>query len=148
MFKVLLLIVSSVFLIAAFTWRRRRTKKRELLLHTISAETLHELLESDQKPDVVDLRLPLDFLVHTETIPGAQRISPREIIGDPSLLSKDRDYVLYCTCPGEQSSEDVLAAALKMGFSKVKILAGGLEAWKQKGYPVAPYEKSFRLDVQ
>lgn len=145
---VFLIAVGSLAVVSGIIWMRRRARRREMLSHTITPETLHDLLDSDQKPAVVDLRLPLDFLVHTEIIPGAQRISPREIVANPDMLSKDQDYVLYCTCPGEDTSGIVLETALKMEFLRVKMLAGGLEAWKQKGYPVAPYDKPFRLDVQ
>ncbi len=149
MFEPLFFVVAALLaLVSGLIWTRRRARRREMLTHTITPETLHDLLDSDQKPAVVDLRLPLDFLVHTEMIPGARWISPREIVANPGMLSKDRDYVLYCTCPGENSSETVLATALKMGFLRVKVLAGGLEAWKEKGYPVARYDKPFRLDHQ
>lgn len=149
MFEPLFLVATGLLaLVSGLIWTRRRARQREVLAHTITPETLHDLLRSDQKPAVVDLRLPLDFLVHTEVIPGARWISPREIVANPTMLPKDRDYVLYCTCPGESSSETVLATALKMGFLRVKILAGGLEAWKEKGYPVAQYKKPFHLDHQ
>lgn len=81
-------------------------------------------------------------------IPGAHRIAPSEIMANPSMISRDHDYVLYCTCPGKESSERVLVTALKMGFVRVKLLAGGLEAWKQKGYPVEAYTRPFHLDFQ
>ena len=149
MFEPLFLVLAGLLTVSSWLiWRGRRAKRREILSHTITPETLHDLLDSDQKPAVVDLRLPLDFLVHTEIIPGARRISPKDIVANPNMLSKEQDYVLYCTCPSEDSSAIVLEAALKMGFLRVKVLAGGLEAWKQKGYPVAPYDKPFRLDVQ
>jgi rhodanese-related sulfurtransferase len=34
-----------------------------------------------------------------------------------------------------------------LGFNRVKLLKGGLNAWKAKGYPVQPYKESFHLDV-
>lgn len=137
-----------VAVMPGFMWKRRRDKQRELRRHTITAEELHDLLVSDQEIAIVDLRVPLDFLAHTEMIPGAQRISPREIAANPNLLSKDLDYVLVCTCPSEESTEVVLAAARNLGFLKIRMLIGGLETWKQKGYPVTPYDKPFQLDVQ
>ena len=149
MYELLFFVIAGLLaIVSGLSWRRHRVRRREILNHTITPEALHDLLDSDQKPEVVDLRLPLDFLVRTEMIPGAQKISPKEIALNPNMLAKDHDYVLYCTCPGEASGEAVLAAALKMGFLRVKLLAGGLEAWKKKGYPVTPYDKPFRLDAQ
>ena len=80
-----------VAVMSGFMWKRRRDRQRELRRHTITAEELHDLLDSDQEIAIVDLRVPLDFLAHTEMIPGAQRISPREIAANPNLLSKDLD---------------------------------------------------------
>jgi rhodanese-related sulfurtransferase len=149
MYEPLLFVMTGLLaIVSGLIWGRRRARRREMLNHTITPEALHDLLDSDQKPEIVDLRLPLDFLVRTEMIPGAQKISPKEITLNPDMLAKDHDYVLYCTCPGEASGEAVLAAALKMGFLRVKLLAGGLEAWKRRGYPVIPYDKPFRLDPQ
>jgi rhodanese-related sulfurtransferase len=34
-----------------------------------------------------------------------------------------------------------------MHFSRIKFLKGGLEAWKAKGYPVAPYNELIHLDI-
>jgi 3-mercaptopyruvate sulfurtransferase SseA len=39
----------------------------------------------------------------------------------------------------------VLRRALLLGFSRIKVLRGGLSAWKAMGYAVEPYQESFRL---
>jgi rhodanese-related sulfurtransferase len=41
----------------------------------------------------------------------------------------------------------VLKYALNLQFSRIKFLKGGLDAWKEKGYPVEPYTQSFHLDT-
>jgi rhodanese-related sulfurtransferase len=94
-----------------------------------------------------DVRLPLDVLTDSEIIPGAKRVAPKEIIEDPSLIPREKDAVVYCTCPGDESSRTVLHRALALKFFRVKFLKGGLAAWKAKGYPVEPYNKPFRLDT-
>ena len=129
-------------------WRRRaRDEQREMEQHCITAEELHELQLSQHDVLIYDVRLPLDVLTESEIIPGAQRFSPREITENPSLVSQNRDVIVYCTCPGEESSREVLHRALALGFNRVKLLKGGLNAWKAKGYPVQPYKESFHLDV-
>lgn len=124
-----------------------RNKRQQMEQHCITADELHELLASQPSTRLYDVRLPLDVLVDAEIIPGAQRISPREVIDNPSLIPQEQDSIVYCTCPGEESSREVLNRALSMGFRRVKFLQGGLAAWKAKGYPVEPYEKPFRLDI-
>jgi rhodanese-related sulfurtransferase len=41
----------------------------------------------------------------------------------------------------------ILGKARALNFTNVKLLKGGLAAWKEKGYPVEPYDKPFRLDT-
>lgn len=120
-------------------------KESELEQHTISVDQLHSLLASDQKTFLFDVRQPLDLLAYPELIPGAQRIPPKEVLDNPSLIPRDQDVVVYCTCPGDKTSRIVLRRALLLGFSRIKLLSGGLSAWKAKGYAVEPYHESFRL---
>jgi len=119
--------------------------ERQLEQHSISVEQLHSLLASDEKDFLFDVRQPLDLLAYPELIPGAQRIPPQEVLDKPSLIPRDKDVVLYCTCPGDKTSRTVLRRALLLGFSRIKLLRGGLSAWKAKGYSVERYEESFRL---
>ena len=117
----------------------------ELEQHSISVEQLHSLLSSDQEIFLFDVRQPLDLLAYPELIPGARRIPPQEVLDKPSLIPRDKDVVVYCTCPGDKTSRTVLRRALLLGFSRIKLLRGGLSAWKEKGYAVEPYQASFRL---
>ena len=51
-------------------------------------------------------------------------------------LPRDREVVLYCTCPNEATSARVALLLRKQGIKKIRPLQGGLEAWRQLGYPV------------
>ena len=127
-------------------WIKNRRDQRELERHSITPEALHSLLASNPNVLVFDVRQPLDVLAESEIIPGAKRLSPREVIDDPSLIPKEKDSIVYCTCPSDKTSRSILQRALSIGFSRVRFLKGGLAGWKAKGYPVEPYEKPFRLD--
>jgi rhodanese-related sulfurtransferase len=122
-------------------------ERRELEQYTIEPETLHDLLTANDQVRVFDVRVPLDLLAYSEIIPGATRIPPKEIMENPSLIPKEEDAVIYCTCPDDKTSREILRRARGLNFSRLKILRGGLAGWKAKGYPVEPYEKSFRLDT-
>jgi rhodanese-related sulfurtransferase len=95
-----------------------------------------------------DARRPLDLLADSEIIPGAKRIAPKEVLENPALIPKDKDIVVYCTCPGDKTSRRVLRQAHAMHVLRIKFLKGGLAAWKAKGYPVEPYEKSFHHETR
>ena len=135
-----------VFALVRFLYRRT-TNRRELSRHCIDPETLHGLLESGAEVLVLDVRLPLDLLAYSEIIPGAVRLAPKEIQANPELIPRDKDAVVYCTCPGEETSLEVVHKARALGFERIKVLRGGLAGWKAKGLPVSPFTESFRLDT-
>lgn len=129
------------------TWVRRRKTQSELDRHSISVEQLQSMMAAGENVLLFDVRQPLDLLAYPELIHGAKRIPPQEVLDQPSLIPRNEDIVVYCTCPGDKTSRIVLRRALALGFTRIKFLTGGLAAWKTKGYPVEPYTESFRLSV-
>jgi rhodanese-related sulfurtransferase len=136
-----------ILLIVVVLWNRRSKARLEMEQHSITPEGLHTLFASNPDVLVFDVRLPLDLLVTSVIIPGAKRIAPREVLEDPTLIPKDKDTVVYCTCPSDKTSIAILHRVLALGFLRTKFLKGGLEAWKASGFPVEPYEKAFHLDT-
>ena len=136
-----------VLSITLWTKRTRDRNKHELERHSIMPEALHTLLASRQDVLVFDVRQPLDLFASSEIIPGATRIAPIEVLENPSLIPREKDSIVYCTCPSDKTSRAILHRALALGFFRIKFLKGGLESWKAKGYPVEPYEASIRLDT-
>jgi|ERR1700722_8518521 rhodanese-related sulfurtransferase len=128
-----------------FVWNKRTKDRNELELHSISPEQLQSLLASKQDVLLLDVRQPLDLLAYSEIIPGAQRIPPKEVLEGTATIPKEREAVVYCTCPGEKTSREILQRALALQFTRIKFLKGGLEAWKAKGYAVEPYQQAFHL---
>lgn len=146
----LIIICVAALCLALFVGGRikRSRERRELEQHSIEPETLHELLTVNKKLRVFDVRQPLDLLAYSEVIPGATRVPPKEVMANPSLIPKEEDAVVYCTCPNDKTSREILLRARSLNYSKMKILRGGLGAWKAKGFPVEPYRDSFRLDTE
>ena len=148
MFPIMVSVVVAIGgLIFVVVRLKRSREKREMNRYIIEPEALHSLLDSNPNVVVVDVRQPLDLLAYSEIIPGAKRIPPKDVIANSSLIPKDVDTVVYCTCNSEETSRDILRRALALNFSRLKILRGGLAAWKEKGYPVVPYVESFHLDT-
>lgn len=143
---VTLIAVGALVLGIAY-WIKRARDRRELEQHSITPEALRELLDSHQEVLIFDVRLPLDVLADSDIIPGARRIPPKDVRENPSLIPRDKDTVVYCTCPSDKTSETILRKALAMQYTRVKLLKGGLDGWKAKGYPVAPYKDTFHLDT-
>jgi rhodanese-related sulfurtransferase len=128
-------------------WFQRARAQQEMEQHSITPEALHTLLAANTEVLLFDVRQPLDLLASDEIIPGAKRIPPRDVLENPSLIPREKDSVVYCTCPSDKSSRAVLHRALALHFLRVKFLKGGFEAWKAKGYPVEPYNELIHLDI-
>jgi rhodanese-related sulfurtransferase len=148
MFLILTAISVVVLCLLVVTRIKSARDQRELELHSITPEALHALLSSNPKALVFDVRQPLDLLTDSEIIPGATRIPPKELLENPLLIPKDKDSVVYCTCPSDKTSRLVLRRAQAMHLFRTKFLKGGLAGWKAKGYPVERYEQPFPLDTR
>jgi rhodanese-related sulfurtransferase len=125
---------------------RRLRAKRQIEANSIEPEALYELLKAKQVL-LYDVRQPLDFLAYPEIIPGATRIAPKDIAEQTSSFSRDQNSVIYCTGGDDDTFHMVLGKARALNFTRVKLLKGGLAAWKAKGYPVEAYTSSFHLDT-
>ncbi len=90
----------------------------------------------EEQPFIVDLRHPLDVLTDPLVLPGALRIGPEDLKLRKAMIPLDRDIVLYCTCPSEETSAKVALELRRMGVRRVRPLRGGLQGWKDAGYPL------------
>lgn len=147
MYLIAICVVGCFVLIFGLKRMKQLRDRRELEEFSIEPEALHDLLEKDQGLLIFDVRLPLDFLAHSEIIPGATRVAPSDVAKQPSLIPKEKDSVVYCTCPSDKTSKMILRRARALQFLRVKFLRGGLAGWKAKGYPVELYNKPFHLDT-
>ena len=148
---ILTIIAAAIWGLLAVIWIRRIKQRREWERYSITPEALRDLIAANHNILILDVRQPLDLLADSEIIEGAQRISPQDAAANPSLIPTDKELVVYCTCPSDKTSRAIAARAQELApnvdVSKVKFLKGGLAAWKAKGYPVVPYDKTFHLDT-
>ena len=142
MLVALIIVFAALVAITIVAWRKRKSIERELERYSVSPQELHTFIASGQKLAIFDVRQALDLLAYPEKIPGAERVPPEEVLAKPDIIPRDQDVVVYCTCPSEKTSRRVLGRTLRLGFSRVRFLAGGLAAWKTMGFPVEPYRGS------
>jgi rhodanese-related sulfurtransferase len=147
MYLIAICVVGFFVLIFGLIRMRTLRQRRELEEYSIEPEALHALLANDKEVLLFDVRQPLDLLAHSEIIPGAKRVPPKDVLEQVSVIPKEKDSVIYCTCPSEKTSKAILQKARALQFSRIKFLRGGLAAWKDKGYPVELYDKPFHLDT-
>src|SRR2546423_4865286 len=102
----LVAIILAVLCVLVVFWTKRTRNRNDVEQHSITPEELNALRRSDPDVLVYDVRQPLDLLAHSEIIPGAKRVFPKEIMEKPSIIPKDKNLVVYCTCPGDKTSRE------------------------------------------
>jgi membrane protein DedA with SNARE-associated domain/rhodanese-related sulfurtransferase len=114
---------------------------REFRTARITPEELKKKLDAGEQVMIVDLHgRPEDRRGH-QSIPGAVCIDPHRL-GQPDNVKKrtqiprDREVVLYCTAQHEFTSARVALVLRQRGFERVRPLAGGLQAWHERGFPL------------
>jgi membrane protein DedA with SNARE-associated domain/rhodanese-related sulfurtransferase len=120
----------------AFKWWERRRFYRALRLARITVEELRGLIERGSEPVVVDVRSAVSRKADGRTIPGALLMDPQEPDMRLRELPKDREIIFYCTCPNEASAAQLAKRLIEMGYTRVRPLEGGLDAWLAAGHPV------------
>lgn len=128
---VLLLLTFVVYRIV-----RRQRSLAEIRTDRLSPEMLFSMLEGGEPVYIVDLRHPLDYLPDPRTLPGAVVMTPDRLVELSSGIPRDRDVVLFCTCPNEETAVRMALAIRKTGISRVRPLLGGFDGWKNHGYPL------------
>ena len=80
-----------------YRWRERERFIAQVKGDRITPDELKHLLESGERPFIVDLRHPLDVLTDPRTLPGAVQIPPEELRARRSEITRDGEIVLFCT---------------------------------------------------
>jgi membrane protein DedA with SNARE-associated domain/rhodanese-related sulfurtransferase len=117
-------------------WERRRFYKM-LRMARISVAELNQLIQEGAQPLIIDVRSPSARALEPRWIPGALHISLPDVDVHLKELPRDRDIILYCTCPSEASAASVAKTLMNHGFKRVRPLHGGLDAWLAAGHAVA-----------
>jgi membrane protein DedA with SNARE-associated domain/rhodanese-related sulfurtransferase len=120
-----------------FKWWQRRRFFKTLRMARIRVEDLYELMQAGAAPIIIDVRSATARALEPRWIPGAIHVPLQEVGHHLRELPRDRDIVLYCTCPSEASAARVAKILMNHGFKKVRPLHGGLDAWIAAGYAVA-----------
>jgi membrane protein DedA with SNARE-associated domain/rhodanese-related sulfurtransferase len=120
----------------AYKWWERRRFYKMLRMARISVGELYDLIQNGSQPIIIDVRSATARELEPHWIPGALAISLADVDARLKDLRKDRDIILYCTCPSEASAARVAKLLMNRGFKRVRPLQGGLEAWVAAGHPV------------
>ena len=140
------LAVAAGAYLAYLAWRtwRRRMFLRAVAMSRIEVADLRALLDGGHEPVVIDVRSEGGRVIDARRIPGAIAVVLGEINAHVpalrELAGSNREIVLYCNCPNEASAAVAARALAQAGFTRVRPLAGGLDAWVAAGYRIDSFE--------
>ena len=120
---------------------RRQKFLRDLRMAKITVDELKQRMDAGDLITVVDVRHPLALELDPDTIPGALNFLMEEIEHRHHEIPRDRDIILYCSCPNEVSSARTAFLLKKKGVHRVRPLEGGLDAWRERKFPVEQRER-------
>jgi membrane protein DedA with SNARE-associated domain/rhodanese-related sulfurtransferase len=130
------LILIGVILFFIGRLLRRRMILKELAAARLEPEELKRQLDAGEPVFIVDLRHPLEILPDPFTLPGALHFSPEALSMRHSEIPRDRDIVLFCTCPSEATAAKTAMTLHKLGIERVRPLRGGFDEWRRLGFPL------------
>jgi len=115
---------------------------------TITPQQLAELCKGNGKPDLIDVRTPVEFReVHVEF---ARNVPLHRL--DPAVLMQSRnrpkDEPLYLICRSGSRGRQACAKFLAAGFTNVVNIDGGTLACVESGLPVVRGKKAMSLERQ
>jgi membrane protein DedA with SNARE-associated domain/rhodanese-related sulfurtransferase len=117
-------------------WQRRRLLG-ELRMARITAAELRQMQESGQTVAVIDMRSSEELQSDPAIIEGAVHLSVEDVKQRRYTIQRDGEVVVYCSCPNEVTSARVALLLRRQGFTHVRPLLGGLDAWRELNYPLS-----------
>jgi 3-mercaptopyruvate sulfurtransferase SseA len=111
--------------------------KSESRYPLITAEELKRIIDAKATQDIVIVDTqPSEYFAEAH-IPGAVNLPYTDRIKPPVNLPRTKTLVLYCPCQNEEESTEMAIQLEKLGYSKLKLLQGGLPRWRELQYPTA-----------
>jgi membrane protein DedA with SNARE-associated domain/rhodanese-related sulfurtransferase len=126
------LILLLVGLLAAWIlWKfiQRRRFFRQIRMARITPEELRDRVEAGEEVCILDLRVKPEN--DSNSLPGVIRVSVEDLAARSEQIPRDREIILFCSCPNEASSARAALLLRSRGFTKVRPLRGGADAWEE-----------------
>lgn len=110
-------------------WRQRRLAQRADDIAHIEAQVLREALAASSGITVIDVRSDEARAIDPRAIPGAIGIALKQLPKRLGAFADGREVVVFCDCPDDASAIAAARLLMAAGLPRVRVLAGGLEAW-------------------
>ena len=137
-------VAAMALMLSAFAPAGRQSVPAESKASEVSPQELREKLEHHAPVLLVFATTRTSFA--RARIEGA--IPAEELRARIPTLAKDAEIILYCGCPKDQASHELAAELETAGFPNVGILQGGILAWINGGYTLAPPSQELFKEVR
>jgi membrane protein DedA with SNARE-associated domain/rhodanese-related sulfurtransferase len=119
----------------AYKYFQRHRLLTALRMARITVDELYQKQETGEHPVILDLRQQVELEINPSVIRGATHMTTEEVEHRHQEIPRDRDIILYCSCPNEVTSASVALKLHRKGISRVRPLLGGIDAWRKRNYP-------------
>src|SRR4051812_31224015 len=125
--------LAAIFI--GYKYFQRQRVLHELRVARISVDELHQKQEAGENPLILDLRASTELDQDPSVIRGAVHMNISEIENRQQEIPRDREIILYCSCPNEAGSAQIALLLHRKGIRRVRPLLGGFDAWRERKYP-------------
>jgi membrane protein DedA with SNARE-associated domain/rhodanese-related sulfurtransferase len=132
----LVVVASLAALYIGFKFVRRHLLLRKLAMARITVEELRQKQAGGENLVILDLRSVEELMQDPTVIQGAVHWRAEEVEHRQHEIPRDRDVILYCSCPNEITSAKVALLLHRRGITRVRPLLGGIDAWRKLNYPL------------
>jgi membrane protein DedA with SNARE-associated domain/rhodanese-related sulfurtransferase len=130
-----MLVVAAFALWIVVKWYRRYLFVRQLRMDRVTVHELRQLMDEQKVKALVDVRSALTQAA-TGRIPGARPVDMQNIAKGFEGVPADGEVIVYCACPNEATAVKVAQKLRKVGFTRIRPLLGGIDAWIEAGLEV------------
>jgi len=130
-----MIVIAGFVVWIIFKWLRRLQFIRQLRMDRVSVDELREMMENKAVQALVDVRSAITQAA-TGRIPGARAVDMQNIAKGFEGVPVDGEVIVYCACPNEATAVKVAQRLQKLGFTRIRPLLGGIDAWIEAGLDV------------
>jgi membrane protein DedA with SNARE-associated domain/rhodanese-related sulfurtransferase len=130
------LLIGLVAAYLAYKFWHRQRLLHKLRMSRITVEELRQKQTAGESVFILDLRSLQELASDPALIPGAVHYEVAEVETRFHEIPRDRDVVLYCSCPNEVTSARVALLLRKKGITRVRPLLGGIDEWRKSNHPL------------
>lgn len=112
----------------------------------VDVQTLQAWLNGEDAPRVLDVRTPAEF--ETAHIPGSYNVPLDNLREHRTELRRHLDEDVVLVCQSGARAEQAEKALAEVGLPGLRVLEGGMSAWRGAGAPVNRGKQTWELERQ